>query len=228
MPFEPNRVALKYVGVDSRFTAFLAAVYGWMFAGLALTATTAYWVSLHPNIYNLVLSKGIFLSLCFAEVLIVLLIGLVASRAEAGLATVLFMVYAAINGVTLSAVFLAYTHLSILKTFIVCGGMFGITSMYGFLTKTNLTSLGHYLFMALIGLIIALFINMFFMSTMMDLLISCAGVIIFVGLTAYDTQKLGEMYDSDNSAAICAALVLYLDFINLFLFLLRFLGKSKD
>jgi FtsH-binding integral membrane protein len=157
-------------------------------------------------------------------------------RMSAGMATGLFLLYSALNGATLSVILLVYTAASIFKAFIVCTGMFAAMSVYGATTKKDLTSWGSFLFMGLIGIIIASIVNIFMASSALDFVISGVGVLIFTGLTAYDTQKLkvmGESAPMDDALAIrrgtiLGALTLYLDFINLFLFLLRFFGSSRD
>jgi len=152
-------------------------------------------------------------------------------------ATTLFVIYAALNGITLSFIFIIYTRTSIASTFFVCAGTFIACSIYGWVTKKDLTSFGGFLIMGLIGIIIATIVNMFLNSTMLSMMISYIGVFIFVGLTAYDTQKIKNMAltqpaDLDGGAirkgAILGALSLYLDFINLFLFFLRIMGVSRD
>jgi len=147
-------------------------------------------------------------------------------------ATILFALYSVLMGVTMSCIFLAYTQSSIASTFFITAGTFAVMSIYGFTTKKDLTSWGNLLFMALVGLIIAMAVNFFMKSTMMDLVISCIGVLIFVGLTAYDTQKIKALMNQENTEenqkmAIIGSLMLYLDFINLFLFLLRIFGRRR-
>ena len=212
---------------------FFNAVYAWMAAGLALTALVAYWVSTNasPAMFN----GGTFIILFIVEIGLVMAISSAVQRISATVATAMFLVFAALNGVTLSTVFLAYTHSSIASTFIVTGGAFGAMSLYGYTTGRDLTRLGSFLFMALIGLILASVIGMFWHNSMLQLLISYAGVLIFVGLTAYDTQNLKYMAQQlgKNGAmahrmAIVGSLQLYLDFVNLFLMLLRLMGNRRN
>lgn len=225
--------------------AFLRGVYAWMTGGLALTAALA-WAAVNvPGLQNLVfvMEAGrivaispIIWVLFIAEIGIVFYLGARINRIQAGTATALFLVYAGINGLTLSPVLLAYTSASVAKAFLVTAGMFGAMSLWGLFTKRDLSGMGSFLMMGLFGVIIAMVVNMFLQSSQMDFIISILGVIIFAGLTAYDTQSLkimGEvMHGGDATvvrrASIMGALRLYLDFINLFLMLLRFMGASRD
>lgn len=214
---------------------FMVRVYNWMAAGLAITGFMAFYVSSSPAMMNILLGNPIL-----PIVLIIAQIGLVfwlASRVmqmSVSKATGVFMLYAGLTGITFSTLFVVYTSASITSTFLVTAGTFGAMSMYGYTTKKDLTSWGSFLFMGLIGIIIASVVNMFMQSSMMHAIISYAGVLIFVGLTAYDTQKIKEMNiignegtDEDTKEAIRGALTLYLDFINLFLMLLRLMGDRR-
>jgi uncharacterized protein len=214
---------------------FMVRVYNWMTAGLAITGFMAFYISNSPAMMNIIFGNPIM-----PIVLIIAQIGLVfwlASRVmqmSASQATGVFMLYAGLTGVTFSAIFMAYTTASIFSTFLVTAGTFGAMSLYGYTTKKDLTSWGSFLFMGLIGIIIASLVNMFMQSSMMHMIITYAGVLIFVGLTAYDTQKIKEMNilgnegtDEDTKEAIRGALTLYLDFINLFLMLLRLMGDRR-
>ena len=214
---------------------FMVRVYNWMTAGLAITGFMAYQVSNNPTMMNIVFGNPIM-----PIVLIIAQIGLVfwlASRVmhmSVGQATGVFMLYAGLTGITFSAIFVVYTASSITSTFLVTAGTFGAMSLYGYTTKKDLTSWGSFLFMGLIGIIIASVVNIFIQSTMMHMIITYAGVLIFVGLTAYDTQKIKEMNiignegtDEDTKEAVRGALTLYLDFINLFLMLLRLMGDRR-
>lgn len=224
--------------------AFMRGIYGWMSVGLGLTAVLAFAVTTSPTLLNLIfkvdpvtgaagLSMGYFM-LVIAEIGIVMGLSWRISRMSPGMATGLFLVYSGLNGLTLAPILLMYTAHSVAVTFFVTAGMFGAMSLYGLLTKKDLTSMGSLLFMGLIGLFIAMVVNMFMQSAMMDFVISGIGVLLFLGLTAFDTQKLktmGEVLPNDAAAirrgSIMGALTLYLDFINLFLFLLRFLGNRE-
>jgi uncharacterized protein len=217
---------------------FVRSVYNWMSIGLALTGFVALYVSSNDALMRILFSNPLLLI-----VLIVAQLGLVFSvsgmvhKMSAGTATSLFVLYAALNGVTLSFIFLAYTQASIVSTFFICAGTFVGCSIYGWTTKRDLTSFGGFLMMGLIGIIIASLVNMFIRSNAMTMMISYIGVFVFVGLTAYDTQKLKNMALTQpagvdagvvRKGAILGALSLYLDFINLFLMLLRIFGQSRD
>tara|TARA_Y100001960_G_C14652237_1_gene816524 strand:- start:256 stop:957 length:702 start_codon:yes stop_codon:yes gene_type:complete len=214
---------------------FMVRVYNWMAAGLAITGFMAFYVSSTPAMMNILFGNSIV-----PIILIITQIGLVfwlASRVmqmSVSQATGVFLLYAGLTGVTFSTLFVVYTSASITSTFLVTAGTFGAMSLYGYTTKKDLTSWGSFLFMGLIGLIIASVVNIFMQNSMMSTIISYAGVLIFVGLTAYDTQKIKEMNiignegtDEDTKEAIQGALTLYLDFINLFLMLLRLMGDRR-
>lgn len=217
--------------------AFLRGVYNWMTLGLGLTALVAYMVASTPAVAQAIFTNPVLLwGLLLGELGLVFAISGAVHRMSAGTATGLFLLYSALNGATLSVILLVYTAASIFKAFIVCTGMFAAMSVYGATTKKDLTSWGTFLFMGLIGVIIASIVNIFMASSALDFVISGVGVLVFTGLTAYDTQKLkvmGESAPMDDALAIrrgtiLGALTLYLDFINLFLFLLRFFGGSRD
>jgi uncharacterized protein len=216
--------------------AFLARVYQWMTLGLVATALVAYTVAQSETLVHAVFgTRYVFLGLILAELGLVVWIGRRAATMSSGLATGLFLLYSALNGLTLSFVFLRYTGESLASTFVVAAGTFGATSLWGYVTKRELTGFGDFLFMGLVGLVIAGIVNLFLQSPTLYWVTSCIGVFVFVGLTAYDTQKLKEIgarVDPDGrqvgSLAICGALALYLDFVNLFLFLLRFLGSRRS
>ena len=215
--------------------AFMSKVYTWMSGGLAITGVIAMWVASTPElIYSIVTNQLLFFGLIIGEIFLVGYLISMIKRMSAQTAGIIFTGYAALNGLTLSVVFLAYTSASIASIFFVTAGTFAIMSIYGYYTKKDLTSWGNLLFMALIGIIIASVVNFFMQSEMMYWLITYAGVFIFVGLTAYDTQKIKRMSvasevgsEEESKSAIVGALMLYLDFINLFLLLLRILGDRK-
>jgi len=218
-------------------SAFMRGVYHWMGAGLGLTALTAYLTASSQAMMTLVFGNPmVLIMLVVAELGLVVGITAAISKLSARAATGLFLLYSGLNGVTLSAILTVYTAASIAGTFIVCAGMFVAMSLYGLSTKKDLTSWGSFLFMGLIGIILAMVVNIFLGSQMLEFIISGLGVIIFVGLTAYDTQKLkrmGETAPMDDGTAvrrgtILGALTLYLDFINLFLMLLHFFGQMKE
>jgi FtsH-binding integral membrane protein len=217
---------------------FVRSVYNWMCIGLALTGVTAFFVSNNETMRHLVFGNQlIFFGLIIAELVMVFSLVSRVNKMSASTATSLFVVYSVLNGVTLSFVFLVYTSASIVSTFFICSATFLACSIYGWTTKRDLTSFGGFLLMGLFGIIIASLVNMFIRSSAMHMLISYIGVFVFVGLTAYDTQKLKNMALSQpagldgaviRKGAIMGALSLYLDFINLFLFLLRILGQGRD
>ncbi len=216
---------------------FLRGVYLWMCIGLLITGYIAHLVASSPALLNLFLGNQVlFIGLIIGELVLVVTISGAIHRLSATMATALFVLYSSLNGITLSSIFLIYTQASIVKTFLICSSMFGAMSIYGFTTSKDLTSWGSFLFMGLIGVIIASIINIFFPSTQFEFAISIMGIIVFVGLTAYDTQKLkimGQDAPLDRKGTlqkgtILGALTLYLDFINLFLLLLRFFGQSRD
>lgn len=217
---------------------FVRSVYNWMGIGLALTGFVALYVSSSPTMVRLIFGNPmLFFLLILVELGLVFSISGMVNRISSGTATSLFVLYAGLNGVTLSFIFLVYTRTSIVSTFFICAGTFIACSVYGWMTKKDLTSWGGFLTMGLIGIIIASLVNIFIRSSAMSLLISYIGVIIFVGLTAYDTQKLKNMALTQpagldgaviRKGAILGALSLYLDFINLFLMLLRIFGQSRE
>ena len=217
---------------------FFNAVYAWMCTGLALTAAVAYFFSQYIQT-NYIAQHRPFNSLALIAVFVVeiLLVGVIAgaiNRISAAAATGLFLLYAALNGITLAGIFLIYSGSTLGSAFIISAGTFGAMSIYGMVTQRDLTGMGRILFMALIGLIIASVVSFFWHSSALQVLINYVGVFIFVGLTAYDTQKLKFIADQtqDNPAlaarmSIVGSLTLYLDFINLFLFILRILNQGR-
>jgi len=225
-----------YTGLSeqSLVNEFLQKTYIWMCGGLVLTGIISWHVANSRNlIESLVLNRNMFMGLLIAELVLVMVMSFMAPKVSALVAGTMFVAYSALNGVTLSVIFLAYTLTSVAQVFFLTAGMFAGMSVYGFVTKKDLTSWGSFLFMALLGMILAMVVNFFLKSSMMSLVISFAGVIIFVGLTAYDTQKLKQIalanpgIGSSEKPAIYGALTLYLDFINLFLSLLNLLGKRR-
>ena len=214
---------------------FLAKVFYWMAIGLAVTAAVA-WFTLRSGLVFSLLGPPLIV-LFIAEIALVWYLAARVWKMSPGAATGCFLVYSALNGLTLSVIFLAYTATSIAATFVITAGMFGAMSLYGFITKRDLSGMGSFLFMGLIGIILASIVNIFLHSSSLGWTISVLGVLIFVGLTAYDVQKIKEMgeegiLDRGNAmiqqGAISGALSLYLDFINLFLMLLRFVGVTRD
>ena len=217
---------------------FVRSVYNWMCIGLALTGLMALYVSSNEAIMQMIFgNRLIFFGLILAELALVFSISGMVNRMSAGTATALFVIYSALNGVTLSFIFLVYARASIVSTFFIWSATFLACSIYGWTTKKDLTSWGGFLMMGLIGIIIASLVNMFIRSNAMSMVVSYIGVIVFVGLTAYDTQKIKNMAMTQpagldgaviRKGAILGALSLYLDFINLFLMMLRIFGQGRD
>ena len=220
----------------STFKVLMRKVYLWMTLALMITGITAAGVANSPNILALIYSSQVVMwGIIIAEFGLVIYIIARLEKLSLSTATTLFALYSILNGVMLSSIFLLYSTAIISKVFFITAGTFGVTALYGYATKKDLSSLGNILFMALIGLVIATIVNVFMKSAMFDLILSYIGVIIFVGLTAWDSQKIKHMMmvqqDADESAqrlALIGALSLYLDFINLFLYLLRIFGRSND
>lgn len=222
--------------VSLAFPALMRKVYVWMALALVITSFTAYGVAGSPALLSLIFgNRIIFWGLIIGELALVWGVTAAIGRLSLTTATLLFVLYSVINGATLSVIFIAFSASVITKTFLVTAGTFGVMSLIGYTTKTDLTSVGKLLFMALIGIIIATVVNIFVKSSALDLIVSYIGVIIFVGLTAYDTQKIKRMLaaadtmdESMQKMALLGALNLYLDFINLFLFLLRIFGGNRN
>jgi uncharacterized protein len=228
-----NRFPAALAAAD-RVNAFLRAVYGWMCAGLAVTAATAWTIAGSPAIVRAIATNRLlFWLLMGAQLGIVVALSARVDKMAAATASLLFVVYSALTGVTISFVLLAYTGESVANTFIVTAGMFGGLAAYGTLTRRSLAGMGSFLFMGLIGVVLASVVGIFWHSDALQFVISFIGVIVFSGLAAYDAQRLKAMAlttptGQTEAYAIVGALALYLDFINLFLFLLRFLGSRRD
>ncbi len=224
--------AQSFEGVQS----FLTRVFGWMAFALTLTGVTAYYVYSSEPLRQAILGNSlIFMLLVIAQLALVIGLSFAISKISYTTAFIMFGGYAILTGMTLSVVFLTYTMSSIAMTFFVAAGMFGFMAIYGMMTKADLTSMGSFMRMALFGMIIAMLFNLFFKSSAFDLLIAIIGVVVFAGLTAFDIQKIKEFaqrVDVDDASvsnvALIAALQLYLDFINLFLSLLRIMGDRKE
>lgn len=224
------------VSAAETFPALMRKVYVWMTLALVITGLVAYGVATSPAlIMAIVSSKALFLGLIVAEFALVIGITAAINKLSMPMATLLFAIYSAINGATLSVIFVAYTMSSIANVFFITAGTFAAMAVLGYTTKKDLSGFGRILYMALIGLIIATLVNVFLVhSTGFDLIISYVGVLLFVGLTAYDTQKIKRMLieaegtgETAQKIALLGALSLYLDFINLFLYLLRLFGKKE-
>lgn len=222
--------------VSPRIHSFMYSVYGWMAGALLFTAMTAFYVATTPAVFEWIYGNTIILILLFvAQIGLVIGLSFFITRMTLITALIMFFLYAGLLGVTLSVIFHIYTTASIFSTFITTAGMFGAMAIYGYFTQTDLTRVGNISIMILFGLIIGLVVNLFLRSTTMDLVLSGVGVVIFALLTAYDTQKIKELgqrmlaeQEVMQKVALIGALTLYLDFINLFLFLLRFMGRRQE
>ena len=214
---------------------YLTRVYNWMALALFITGLMAYYAATSEQIRNLIFgSRFVFFGLIIGELLLVVYLSRSIRKISQSTAIFMFLAYAVLNGLTMSVIFMMYTTASIASTFYITAGTFGVMSLYGYYTKNDLTKIGNLAMMGLIGIIIASIVNMFFQNDMMGWIITYLGVAIFVALTAYDTQKLKEIGangfrdgESMEKSAIMGALTLYLDFINLFLFLLRIFGDRR-
>jgi FtsH-binding integral membrane protein len=228
--YEPDyaRAAGQIVVIQN---SLIRQVYAWMGAGLTITALLALVTVSSPTLLNAITgNRLIFYGLVFGELALVFTLAGAINRLSATAATMLFIAYSALNGVTLSVITLVYTANSIASTFVITAGMFGAMSAYGYMTRRDLTSWGSFLFMGLIGVVIASVVNIFVGSSTVSWFISGIGIIVFTGLTAYDTWKIKAMAAGGiggRKPAILGALTLYLDFINLFLMLLRFTGSRR-
>ena len=221
---------------SSVFAVLMRNVYIWMACGLAMTALTAMIVGRNENWVYTLATSGMYWGLFIAEVVLVIFLSARINKMSFATAGLMFAAYAILNGVTMSFIMLAYTAESIAQAFFVTAGTFGGMSLVGFFIKKDLSAMGRTMMMALIGLIIATIVNIFWQNSMMASILNYAGVIIFVGLTAYDTQKIKVMLqqaqyagisDQTNKLALMGSLTLYLDFINLFLYILRLFGNRK-
>jgi FtsH-binding integral membrane protein len=216
---------------DTSVNEFLYKVYSWMAVGLSITGVIAWFTSQTPEMLNIVVgNRGVFYVLLFAQLGLVVAFSAAAHRASTVTAAAMFIAYSALTGLTFSTLFLVYTRASIAQTFFITGGTFGALSLFGMVTKRDLTGVGRFMMFGLFGLIIASVVNIFMASPAVYWISTYAGVLIFAGLTAYDTQKLKEIYihsGEGGNLALRGALTLYLDFVNLFLMLLRLLGNRK-
>lgn len=227
---------VKSIANKSAQAALFRSVYVWMALALAITGFVALYVAKSYTLLNAMAENNfLFWGLLIAEVGLVMYLSARIHRISFSTATILFIVYSVLNGVTMSILFMVYTMSSIATTFFVTAGTFGATALYGYVTKKDLTRIGNLCIMGVIGLIIASLVNLFLHNSMMDLIISYIGVLLFVGLTAYDSQKIKQLLSDDSieinettqKIALMGSLTLYLDFINLFIYLLRILGDRK-
>ena len=218
------------------FPALMRKVYVWMTLALAISGLTAYGVAHSENLLALIYgNRLVFWGLIIAELALVFTVSAAINRLSLTTATIMFVLYSIINGATLSVIFLVYTMSSITSVFFITAGTFAAMSAFGYFTKTDLSSWGKILLMALIGIIIATIVNIFLKSSGLEMIVNYLGVLIFVGLTAYDVQKIKQMLlqapdagEGLQKLALLGALSLYLDFINLFIYLLRILGSRRD
>ena len=225
----------QQLAMSEAFPVLMRKVYVWMTLALVITGFTAYGVANSPGVLQTIYSNQIlFWCLIIAEFALVFGVSAAINRLSLTTATLMFILYSVINGALLSSVFMIYTASSITTVFFITAGTFGAMALLGYTTKTDLSSMGKILFMALIGLVIATIVNMFIKSSGFTLILSYVGVLIFVGLTAWDSQKIKQMLlqapDAGEGAqkiALLGALTLYLDFINLFIYLLRIFGRRE-
>jgi FtsH-binding integral membrane protein len=228
---QPSWIDGQTVEGQAREQAFIRSVYSWMFGGLLLTSVAALWVATSPAMQQLVLVNPLVrFGLIIAELGIVIFLSFRITRMSPAAAASAFLVYSLLNGLTLSVILFAYSRASVFQAFATAAGMFGAMSLYGLVTKKNLTSWGSFFMMGLVGILICMVINFFVRSSALNMTISVIGVFVFLGLTAYDNQKLKAMATADGPTenyAVIGALALYLDFINLFLFLLRIFGGNR-
>jgi FtsH-binding integral membrane protein len=228
---QPARPAVA--ATDERITSFLRSVYGWMFVGLLVTAGVAVFIASREELVRaIVTTRFLFLGLVIAQLGLVYWISARVATLKPSTSAALFLLYAATNGITFSVVLLAFTGASIASAFLTTAGMFGALALYGTLTKRSLVGLGQFAFMGLIGIVIASLVGLYWQNDTLQFMISACGVIVFTGLTAYDAQKLKGMAlavegPQVGSYAISGALALYLDFVNLFLMILRLFGGRR-
>ncbi|MDE6126720.1 MAG: Bax inhibitor-1/YccA family protein [Muribaculaceae bacterium] len=223
--------------LDAKVSAVMKSVYIKMFLALLVTAATAWiaaaWGTEANVAFFIATHSWVYWGLAIVELGLVIFITSRLNKLSPAMSTGLFYLFAIVNGLTLSIIFLAFSFASIFKTFVITAGVFGAMSVYGYFTNRDLTKIGSFLYMALFGLIILCVVNMFWANSTLDWIVSGLGVLIFIGLTAWDTQKIKQMTQqypamADGRLATWGALSLYLDFINLFLYLLRFFGSSRD
>jgi FtsH-binding integral membrane protein len=236
-PLRNSSYGTSYVS-EHVIAEFIRGVYMWMAIGLGLTGLVAYGVATSPALVGtFILNRPVFYGLIIAELAIVFGMSMAINKISSGLATLFFLIYSTINGLTMSVIFLIYTGESIGVVFFITAGMFGALAAYGYATKRDLTSMGQFFFMGLVGLVIASVVNIFLRSDALTWAISVVGVVVFCGLTIYDSNKLkayaienaGTLGDEQSKkVAIFGALSLYLDFVNLFLMLLRLFGGRRD
>ncbi len=233
MAYERSDVIAAGSRDEALVADFVRGVYGWMCGGLAITAATAWAVASSPSVAAAIFTNRLlFWAIVIAQFGIVITLSARVNRLAASTASALFIWYSALTGVTLSFVLLLYTGQSVASTFVVSAGMFGALALYGTFTRRNLSGFGQFMFMGLIGLVLASIVGMFWQNDGLQFMISLVGVVVFAGLTVWDAQRLKGLAFATSAGGtgaltIVGALALYLDFINLFLFLLRFLGDRR-
>jgi len=226
----PPWISASTADSEYRTRTFIRSVYAWMAGGLVLTALAAFWVITSPFMQALVLGNRIaMIGLIVVELGIVVFMSIKQRTISAGAASAAFLVYSFLNGLTLSVIAFVYTRSSITLAFGISAGMYGAMALYGLVTKRDLTSWGSFFAMGLFGVVILMFAGIFIHATALQMTIATLGIFVFLGLTAYDNQKLKQLAVSNprDSVAIFGALMLYLDFINLFLFVLRLFGDRR-
>ena len=230
-----NEISAQRVMDRSVSATLMRSVYYWMAGALTITGLTAMLVANNETLMSILFSSmGLVWGLLIAEIVLVMILSAAINKLSFSMATLLFILYSVLNGVTLSSIFVIYTQGSIASTFFITAGMFGALAVYGTVTKRDLSGMGRFLFMTLIGLIIATIVNIFVHSTMLYWITTFVGVLVFAGLTAWDAQKIQQMAqtadevnETTQKLALLGSLMLYLDFINLFLYLLRIFGKRN-
>jgi FtsH-binding integral membrane protein len=232
-PYHDVGTGAAQTATENGLRAYLVQVYNYMAGGLVLTGLVAYFGAA-SGFYASVAGTPWFWLVLLAPLALVFLLSFRIERMSLGAAQLAFWAYAALVGLSLSGIFLVYTGESIARVFFVSGGAFAATSLYGYATRTDLSRFGSFLFMGLIGIVLAMLVNMFLKSSALQLTVSVIGVFVFVGLTAYDTQRIKAIYvDGEEATAagkksILGALALYLDFLNLFLMLMRLMGNRRQ
>ena len=219
--------------VDVGLRNYMLRVYNYMATGLGLTGLTAYFVAITPSLFNAIYGTPLYWVIALAPLGFVFYLSARLHKISFAKAQTVFWIFSGVMGLSMAYIFIAFTGASIARVFFITAGTFAGMSLYGYTTKKDLTGWGSFLFMGLIGIIIALIVNIFLQSGMLSFIISCVGVLVFVGLTAYDTQRIKEMYyasdhpEISGKKAIMGALKLYLDFINLFIMLLHLFGQRR-
>ena len=219
--------------VDQGLRSYMLRVYNYMATGLGLTGLTAYFVAITPSLFNAIYGTPFYWIVALAPLGFVFYLSARLHKISFAKAQTIFWIFSGVMGLSMAYIFIAFTGASIARVFFITAGTFAGMSLYGYTTKKDLTGWGSFLFMGLIGIIIAMIVNIFLQSGMLSFIISCVGVLVFVGLTAYDTQRIKEMYyasdhpEISGKKAIMGALKLYLDFINLFIMLLHLFGQRR-